>query len=86
VIVLKQAKKNEAVVDEVTFGEGENPGRSRWPFSQLAKGKFFEVTDLKKHVALRTAASRARKKLRRIFAVHKVTKDDGTKVIRVYRQ
>lgn len=87
-IVLNKAKKNEASVTQqpVTFGEGDTPGRERWPFAKLARGKFFEVADLTKHVALRTAASRARKKLNKIFAVRKVTREDGAQVIRVYRE
>ena len=83
---MNQPHKNEAGVDQVTFGEGDNPGRGRWPFEQLKKGQFFEVTDLTKHVALRTAASRARKKFKKVFAVRKVKRDDDVQVIRVYRQ
>lgn len=84
---MNQPKNNGATVDDdIKFGEGENPGRGRWPFHKLAKGKFFEVTDLDKHVALRTAASRARKKLKKVFAVRKVKREDGVIVIRVYRQ
>lgn len=84
---MKQSKNNEGQVDQqVTFGEGKTPGRERWPFADLAKNNFFEVTDLKKHVALRTAASRARKKLKRKFSVRKMTRDDGVEVIRVFRE
>lgn len=68
------------------MGEGKPPVRERWPFADLKKGKFFEVADVTKHVALRTAASRAKKKLNRVFAVRKVTRDDGASVIRVYRE
>lgn len=75
-------------MDEVTFGVGETPGRGRWPFEKLTKkGNFFEVTDLTKHVALRTAASRAHKKLKRAFVVRKMQREgDGVEVIRVYRK
>jgi hypothetical protein len=74
-------------VEEVTFGAGKTPARGRWPFADLKKGEFFEVTDLEKHVALRTAASRARKKLKRVFAVRKVKREDnGAQVLRVYRE
>lgn len=73
--------------EAVTFGEGDNPGRGRWPFfKKLAKGKYFEVTDLTRHTALRTAASRAGKKLKKTFSVRKVRRDDGVSVIRVYRE
>lgn len=86
-IVLNQPKNKGATVEqEVTFGEGENPGRGRWPFEKLAKGKYFQVDDVTKHVALRTAASRARKKLKKVFAVRKVSLEDGKTVIRVYRE
>jgi len=74
------------VGEEMTFGEGEAPGRGRWPFERLKKGEFFEVSDLNKHVALRTAASRASKKLKKTFAVRKVTKEDNAVVIRVFRE
>ena len=82
-----QRKGNGGVVEEVTFGDGKTPTRGRWPFADLKKGQFFEVTDLEKHVALRTAASRARKKLKRVFAVRKVTREgDGAQVLRVFRE
>lgn len=85
---MSQPKNNGASVDQqVTFGEGENPGRGRWPFDKLKKGNFFEITDLEKHVALRTAASRAAKKLRRKFSVRKVRREeDDIMVIRVFRR
>ena len=86
---MNQPKNNGAAVDEIKFGEGDSPGRGRWPFDKLArckKGGFFEVTDLEKHVALRTAASRASKKTKKVFSVRKVKRDDGVTVIRVYRQ
>ena len=74
-------------MEEVTFGDGKTPTRGRWPFADLKKGQFFEVADLEKHVALRTAASRARKKLKRVFAVRKVKREtDGAQVLRVFRE
>lgn len=87
-VEVKQGNKNDeaAMVEEVKFGDGKTPERARWPFADLKKGRFFEVDDLTKHVALRTAASRARKKLTRVFAVRKVTLEGGKIVIRVYRE
>lgn len=72
------------MTEGVTFGEGKVPVKERWPFAELKKGKFFECTDLTKHTALRTAASRARKKLNKTFAVRKVANEKGALVIRVY--
>lgn len=84
---MSEGKNNEGSVEEVTFGEGKKPIRDRWPFATLKAKQFFEVTDLTKHVALRTAASRARKKLKRTFAVRKIKREsDGVEVIRVYRE
>lgn len=85
---MKHAKNNDEapMSEDVKFGEGKTPVKARWPFAELKKGKFFEVHDVTKHIALRTAASRARKKLSRTFAVRKVTREDGEVVIRVYRQ
>lgn len=82
---MKQAKNNGGPVEVVTIGEGKTPVRDRWPFAELKKKQFFEVADLTKHIALRTAASRARKKLNKVFNVRKVTREDGVAVIRVYR-
>lgn len=83
---MKQANNNGAAVEDVTMGQGKTPVRDRWPFAKLKKKQFFEVTDLTKHVALRTAASRARKKLNKVFAVRKVIREDKVQVIRVYRE
>jgi hypothetical protein len=86
-VIQDRQRNNGGAVEEVTFGDGKTPTRGRWPFSDLKKGQFFEVTDLEKHVALRTAASRARKKLKRVFAVRKVTSEaTGAQVLRVYRE
>ena len=84
---MNQVKNNEGAVEEVTFGEGKKPAKDRWPFATLKAKQFFEVTDLSRHVALRTAASRARRKLKRKFAVRKVKREsDGLEVIRVFRE
>jgi hypothetical protein len=76
------------MADKVSFGNGQ-PYRTpeRWPFSQLKPGHFFECTDLSQHTAIRTAASRARKRLKRRFSVRKVTLTENRvrrQVIRVY--
>lgn len=71
----------------VTMGEGEAPGRERWPFSTLKrKGLYFECENLSQHTALRTAASRASKRYKRKFSVRKVMNERGIPVIRVYAQ
>jgi hypothetical protein len=73
--------------DKVSMGNGSPPDVERWPFSELKRGKYFEVTDLKQHTAVRTASTRAKKKLGKKFSVRKVTlTEDGVarQVIRVY--
>lgn len=84
--MAKQGNKNGAEVEGVTFGEGGVPKRARWPFAELKKNGYFQVDDLDRHVALRTAASRAGKQLNIIFKVRKVRLEDGKTVIRVYRE
>lgn len=72
---------------EVSFGEGRAPGKERWPFSELKRGKYFECEDLSQHTAIRTAASRAQKKLKRQFSVRKIRVTAGKAqrtVIRVF--
>lgn len=70
---------------QVTMGEGEAPGRERWPFASLKKGKYFECVNLAQHTALRTAASRASRRYKRKFSVRKLVVE-GQTVIRVYAQ
>ena len=76
------------MADKVSFGNGRPPEDERWPFSTLKRGSYFQVEDLKQHTALRTAATRARKRLGKRFSVRKVTFQgaDGAKrqAIRVY--
>ncbi|HSV90943.1 MAG TPA: hypothetical protein VLH80_07570 [Nitrospiraceae bacterium] len=74
------------MADKVSFGNGDSARVERWPFSKLKPGKYFEITDLSQHVALRTAASRARKKHNTTFIVRKMTRQDGTPILRVYRE
>lgn len=92
---MLQSKQNmnngSAVMNEVTFGEGKVPGRGeRWPFSTLKRGKYFECADLTLYTAIRTAASRAQKKLKRKFTVRKlrvpVKEGEPHTVIRVFRE
>jgi hypothetical protein len=67
-------------------GKGTPPVRGRWPDLQTIKrGHFFEVDDLAQHVNLRSAASRAGKRLKRRFSVCKEKNDGGAEVLRVYR-
>lgn len=76
------------MASKVSFGNGAVPVVERWPFSTLKPGQFFQCDDVKQHIALRAAATRARKRLKRTFSVNKVklTKDgELIQVIRVYR-
>lgn len=67
-------------------GKGKAPPRGRWPdFHTVKKDHFFEVADLAQHVNLRSAASRAAKRLGRTFTVRKEENSSGTEVLRVYR-
>lgn len=73
--------------NEVSVGEGKAPTNERWPFSTLKKGQYFQCDDLTQHTALRTAASRAKKKLSKVFSVRKVAIKVGGEartVIRVF--
>jgi hypothetical protein len=75
------------MADKVSFGNGDAPQAERWPFSKLKRGKYFECEDLSQHTAIRTAATRARKRLKKKFSVRKVTMVEGgvrRQVIRVY--
>lgn len=67
---------------KVVIGKG-TPVRERWPFSKIKAGNFFQVDDMTQWVALRTAASRAGKRLNRKFLVRKAD-FKGREVIRVY--
>lgn len=72
---------------EVTIGEG-TPQTKGWPFADLEIGKFFQISDLEQYASLRTAASRAGKKLTRRFAVRKTelkVRGKPRTVLRVYR-
>ncbi|OLB83114.1 MAG: hypothetical protein AUI15_36640 [Actinobacteria bacterium 13_2_20CM_2_66_6] len=70
----------------LSVGEGTAPRREKWPFGKLKPGAYFECSDVEQHTALRTAASRARKKYGRRFSVHKVRVAPGNYVIRVFLQ
>lgn len=70
----------------VTLGDGAPPKRERWPFSKLKSGEYFQCDDLGQHMALRTAASRAQKRLGTRFSVRKVALRSGRQVIRVFMQ
>lgn len=91
--MLQSAQKmnNGSSMSEITVGEGQAPGKERWPFSTLRRGKYFECADVKLHTALRTAASRAQKRLKKKFTVRKMQVPNGTAgnlktVIRVFRK
>lgn len=71
-------------VNGVSIGSGTVKETERWPFGQLTLQNYFQVDNLKLHTAVRTAATRAKKKYGRNFSVRKVTVE-GRKVIRVYR-
>lgn len=71
---------------KVTLGDGTAPRREKWPFAKLKPGNYFECPDLEEHTAIRTAASRAQKKYRCRFSVHKVRVAPGNYVIRVFMQ
>lgn len=68
----------------VVIGNGTVKETERWPFGKLTLQNYFEVDDLGLHTAVRTAATRAKKKYNRNFSVRKVTVE-GRQVIRVYR-
>lgn len=68
---------------KVSMGTGAPQQRERWPFSKLKPGKFFQVDDMRNWIAVRTAASRAGKRLNRQFSVRKA-QHKGKEVIRVY--
>lgn len=73
--------------NEVTFGAGAVPAKERWPFAQLKAGKYFQCDDVSQHTAIRTAASRAQKKLGKKFSVRKLSVGEGKEaraVIRVF--
>lgn len=75
------------MANKVSFGNGAVPQLERWPFSGLKPGHYFQCDDITKHASIRSAASRARKRLKKDFSVHKVKlmKDGAiTQVIRVY--
>lgn len=67
---------------KVIMGKG-TPVRERWPFSKLKAGRFFQVDDVTQWIAIRTAASRAGKRLGKEFSVRKA-EYKGKAVIRVY--
>jgi hypothetical protein len=67
---------------EVAFGEGRAPGKERWPFSELKRGKYFQCEDVSLHTAIRTAASRAQKRLNKKFTVRKMQVPDGPGVFK----
>jgi frataxin-like iron-binding protein CyaY len=68
---------------KVVIAKGAAPSRERWPFSKLKPGEFFQVDNMTQWIALRTAASRAGKRLNRKFSVRK-DEHKGKEVIRVY--
>lgn len=88
--MLQSAQKmnNGSSMSEVAFGEGRVPGKERWPFSALKRGKYFECEDVNLHTAIRTAASRAQKRLGKKFTVRKMRVPSGASgektVIRVF--
>jgi hypothetical protein len=91
--MLHSRYKNDEdlMADKVSFGIGNGRSRvpERWPFSKLTRGHYFQCDDLTQHTALRTAATRARKKLGKKFSVRKVTIVSGgvkKQAIRVYLQ
>jgi hypothetical protein len=81
---LGEHNNEDAMVSEVQIGEGTVREIERWPFSRLKRGNYFEVKDLEDHAAVRSAATRAKKRYKRHFSVRKVTVE-GKQVIRVYR-
>lgn len=84
--MIFRSDEHPMATDKVSFGNGRSAREERWPFSKLKQGKYFEVTDLNQYVALRTASSRARRKFEAVFNVRKMAREDGTVVLRVYRE
>lgn len=82
--MLQSAQKmnNGSSMGEVAFGEGRAPGKERWPFSELKRGKYFQCEDVSLHTAIRTAASRAQKRLNKKFTVRKMQVPDGPGVFK----
>jgi len=62
------------------------PPREKWPFRLLDVGQGFETTELGYHMALRSAATRYGKKLRRKFSVRKMLNVENELVIAVFRE
>lgn len=52
------------------------PGKSKYSFDKLKVGQALKFSDLTKHIALRSAASKQGKALKRKFSVKKVTEED----------
>lgn len=73
----------EDEMPKVVISKGAPAPKERWPFSRLKIGQHFQVDDLTKWIALRSAASRAGKRLNKEFSVRKVV-HKGREVIRVY--
>lgn len=74
-------------MNEVAIKRGKAPPRERWGLSQIKKDHYAEFTNLGDYGAIRAAASRTGKRLKRSFSVRKENTEDKPprEVIRVYR-
>lgn len=74
----------DLVIQKGTIAQTE-----RWPFASLKRGSYFQVDDLSLHTAVRSAATRAKRRYpQKNFSVRKVTvMKNGApqRVLRVYR-
>lgn len=74
---------NETIELDQHFGV---PGKSKYNFDKLKVGQALKFSDLTKHIALRSAASKQGKALKKKFSVKLITEDDkrtGTKVHKI---
>lgn len=68
----------------IKIKSGEPPQLDRWKIGAIPRGKYAEYSEVEHHGAIRSAATRIGKRMKRQFSVRKVLVGSGY-VIRVYR-